>query len=240
MPEEEIGWGTTNFVYQLDVGSNSTTAATGPNVISWNVKKNAGEINPVLYFKYVKSKFNYLQRKMIESRIEKLEKAFDEAVEAGQDVLAKKFLDTLNQEAKEIMLLAKGFDKYVERDIVLKYKNQIRGGHISNTLLKDFTRIIPKKILDLKKKAEGIVDDFEIYHYWNEEEQQKVEKKEKICPEEKAKMRDPVMFGLIKGSNRMYFIGEWDDEYCDLSFNEMIGVMGKVKHKIAKKPDLNV
>ncbi len=213
-----------------------TDPTGGRGEIEWSMTKEKGQLHPNLYFKYIKSKFNILQKNSIDKRLEELERAFTQAVEAGQDVLAQKFLDAFNLETKQTMLIALGFTTYIEREVLDKYKHKIRGGHISNTMLKDFTRVIPDKVLKKKKKVEGVFDDYEIFHYWNPE----AKDVKKMDPKEKEKMKDPVLFGLIKGSSRLYYIADWEDEYCDLSFNDMIKVLGKVKNKIHKTPSLDV
>jgi hypothetical protein len=93
--------------------------------------------------------------------------------------------------------------------------------------LKDFTRVIPKNVLIKKEKVKDVFDDFVIYHYWNDEAEKNREKKQKISPAEKEKLRDPVLFGIIKETNRLYFIADWEDDFCDLTFSEMIEVIGK-------------
>lgn len=195
-----------------------------------------GKISPQLYFKYIKKKFNFLERAMLDKRIKLIEAAFDEAVENGQNILADKILRNLMVISRESFIAAKGIKEYVERDDVMKYKNQIRGGHISDTMLKDFTRVIPKHISVKIKKLKDIFDDFVIFHYYEQELEEKREKKQKMTPEEKSKMRDPVLFGIIKENNRLYFIDDWEDEKCDLSFDEIVDEIGS--KRIGKKIDL--
>lgn len=36
------------------------------------------------------------------------------------------------------------------------------------------------------------------------------------------KRKDPILFGVIAGSNKLYFIGDWIDEYCDLRFDDVV------------------
>jgi hypothetical protein len=45
--------------------------------------------------------------------------------------------------------------------------------------------------------------------------------------EEKAKKKDPIMFGLIQGSKNLYYIGDWIDDYCDLTLDVIIKKLGK-------------
>ena len=34
--------------------------------------------------------------------------------------------------------------------------------------------------------------------------------------EEIERKRDPILFGVIKDSNKLYYIDEWEDELCNL------------------------
>ena len=234
----------TNFYYTN--GYAATTAGTTANsplweVISdaqWNsnqvsvgIKQEKG-ISPILYFKYVKSKFKFLENIKMNSRMKRLEKAFDKAVAAGQDALSKKILTDVSREARESVLYAKGIKMFIERDDLVKHKSKIRGGHISDTVLRDYTRIIPDDVLAKKEKVKDCFDDFVVYHYYNEAEEKKREEKQKMSSEEKSKMRDPILFGIIRETNRLYFVADWEDEYCDLTFEEMIDVLGKDEKEI--------
>jgi hypothetical protein len=178
---------------------------------------------PQLYFKYIKKKFKLLERSRLDKRLESLEKAFDKVMEAGQTAMGEKILKELALDTKEAMLYAKGITRYIEYDDLMKHKRDIRDGHISDTKLADFTRIIPDKVLAKKKAVDELFDGFMIFHYWDE----KAKDVKKMAPEEKSKMRGPVLFGLIKESNRLYFIADWEDEFCDLTFDEMVKELGK-------------
>jgi hypothetical protein len=45
-------------------------------------------------------------------------------------------------------------------------------------------------------------------------------------------MKDPVLFGIIKETNKLYFIADWDDEFCNLSFEELADAIGKDDEEI--------
>jgi len=196
-----------------------------------------GEVSPILYFKYVKSKFKLLERMKLDRRLGDIERAFDEAVENGQNALAKKFLEALAREARESALLAKGVKFYIEESDLNKYKHRIKGGHISDTIYEDYTRVIPKHVVSRKKELEGMFDELVIYHYWNP----KAEDTEEMEEEEKEKMRDPILFGKIKETNKLYFIADWKDEYCDLTFDKLIKYLGKDKKQfIPNKPNISI
>ena len=204
--------------------------------------KAGSDIAPELYFKYIKKKFGTLEGMKLNARLKRLEKAFNKAVENGQIALGEKLLKEISREARESAMYAKGFRHFIEMDDIRKYKHKIRGGHISDTKFQDFTRVIPDDVLVKKKQAEGLFDGFVIYHYWNAETAKKIEQKQKMSPSEYNQMRDPVLFGVIQESNRLYFIAEWDDEYCDLSFEEIIDVVGggDEENTIPREPNLRL
>lgn len=204
----------------------------GNGVASWSMDVKSG-IAPELYFKYIKKKFGMLERMKIDARLKKLEKAFNKAVENGQEALGMKLMSEIARETRESLMYAKGVYYFIEYDDLTRYKRNIRNGHISDTKFAEYTRVIPEKVLEKKKKTENLFDGYVIYHYWNEEAEKKREKKQKMSEDEKNRMRDPVLFGVIRESNRLYFIADWEDEYCDLSFEELVGVIGKE----AKKDD---
>jgi hypothetical protein len=223
-PNYYIHTGATDFVINGWEGELSTSAAEYSSSIKYDL--NHGKISPQLYFTYVKKKFGFLERRRLENRIKKIEQAFDEVVAGGQMVLAEKILNDLSREIRESVIVAKGITQYIERDDLVKYKNKIKEGHISDTVLKHYTRVIPKHIIDKIKKLKDTFDDFVIWHYYESKIEEKREKKQKMTPDEKSKMRDPILFGIIKETNRLYFIDDWEDEYCDLTFDEIVNVIG--------------
>lgn len=237
----------------MDIRSTATSTSTTPDgyisitgqgeysddIVSFKVDKTKG-IHPNLYFSYIKKKFGVLERMRIDSRLKKLEKAFYKAIDNGQEALGEKFLKIMARETRESILYAKGIKVFIEEEDLNKHKHSIRKGHISDTKFEDYTRVIPKDVLNKKKKVEDIFDEFVIYHYWNED----IKDVKKMDGEEKSKMKDPVLFGTIKESNRFYFIADWIDDLCDLSFDEIVDVLGKKTNKkdddfiISRDPNL--
>jgi hypothetical protein len=206
--------------------------------ISGSVSINSNDIHPVLAFKYIKSKFGILEKLFLDRRLKKLEKAFYQAIENGQEALGNKILNNLARETRESILYAKGIKNFVEREDICRYKNKIKGGHISDTKLEEYTRVIPRDVLKKKKAVEMIFDGFVVYHYYEDAVEKKLEKKQKMSEDEKSKMRDPILFGYIKETDRLYFIADWEDEYCDLTFEEIVDVIGE--NKLTKYPDLTL
>lgn len=203
----------------------------GNNLISYNVKYTTG-IHPLLYFKYIKKKFGVLEKIKLDSRLKNIEKAFNKAVDNGQNALAEKILDQLAVMTREAVIASKGIKFFIEKEDLDKHKYHIREGRISDTKFEDYTRIVPKKVLEKKKKVEDCFDGFIVYHYYNEKTEKEIAKKQKMSESEKSKMKDPVLFGFIKENNKLYLVDQWDDDLCDLSFEEIIDVIGSEEKDI--------
>ena len=199
----------------------SGTSEYESGVTSASIEKKKG-IRPTLYFKYIKKKFKILERMKIDGRLKKLEKACYTAMDNGQDALAEKFMREIAINLREAMMFGKGVKYYISKEDVERHKRNIRKGHISDTKYESYTRHIPKNIVDKKKAVEELFDELIIYHYWNED----AEDVKKMTKEERAEMKDPVLFGRIKElPDRLYFIAEWIDDLCDLSFGELVDAL---------------
>jgi hypothetical protein len=42
---------------------------------------------------------------------------------------------------------------------------------------------------------------------------------------EVEKAKDPILFGVVKGTRNLYYIGDWIDEYCDLTLDKFLSVL---------------
>ena len=89
--------------------------------------------------------------------------------------------------------------------------------------IKNFVRVIPPSILEIKNKVDdlGLFDNYVIMHYDPNNESTK------MTNEEIEKAKDPILFGLIKGSSKLYYIGDWVDDYCDLTLDKLIDEVGE-------------
>ena len=51
----------------------------------------------------------------------------------------------------------------------------------------------------------------------------------KETAKEEAKRRDPIIFGVIAGSKKLYYVDDWVDEYCDLTLDAFVDSLGITK-----------
>ena len=150
----------------------------------------------------------------------------NKARKMGQVAQEEKLLRALVVHVYESVLFVSGFNKYIElsqlQALQKKCHRLLDLDYITN-----FTRIIPSDVAEKKVKADElhVFDNYVILYYdptgalntdMTEEEQQR----------EIQRKVDPVLFGVIEGSTKLYYIGDWIDEYCDLSWEEIVNKIG--------------
>ena len=158
--------------------------------------------------------------------LEKYEKSLIEAQKNGQQSLVEKLLVKKDAIASETFLIEKGITKYVSEDQVVKlYKATDKSKHLKLTYLKNYVRIIPSEIVKLKEKDElKIFDNYVILHYdpFNNSTDLTVKEKKEV-----ERRKDPILFGVIKNSRNLYFIGDWEDQFCNLTLDRMMEILSE-------------
>ncbi len=170
--------------------------------------------DPVEIFTEVKDNFQSLENsdmdlgKMVEL-LKSLERA--KQVAAGRTVKAKK--DVLEVEAK---LFASGIVQYQTEDSLIKFILQCKKG-LCLSEIDNFERVIPADVIDKIEEAEALklFDNYYILHYDPTEA-----KNIYFVADEKPK--DPIVFGVIRNSNKLYYIADWIDKYCNLTYKDIL------------------
>jgi hypothetical protein len=159
---------------------------------------------------------------VVKERAAGYEKAMVNAKQSGQQALFEKLEAGLNAHRQETQLFAIGMTKYVsEEDIVRFYKESPKGLRLD--WVRNFTRAIPEGVVTKKIRADelGVFDNYVVLHY---------DPQSKSFAEtnrERAARRDPILFGLMKDRRVLYFVGDWVDEVCDLTLDQLADKIGK-------------
>jgi len=171
------------------------------------------------FFTSVNSSAKEIQ--LVKDRAAGYEKAMIRAKQGGQQALFEQLVAGMNVHRMESHLMTLGLTKYLEEaDLVRFYKQSKKGLRLD--WVKNFTRQIPQDVLDKKIQADetGIFDNYVILHYdptaksWAETQ------------EEKNRRKDPILFGLMDGCRRLFFVGDWKDEFCDLTLDQIADALG--------------
>lgn len=150
--------------------------------------------------------------------------ALKNADAAGQTALKERLLGGLIMNKYESALYAVGKYYVVEEAQVVEFARRCAKG-LSLTYLKNYLRPLPPEVVATvgEMNAMEIFDNYVILHY--DPERKSFEETFK----EKERRRDPILFGVIKGSKRLYYVTDWIDEYCDLTLEKFAEVLQKSK-----------
>ena len=175
------------------------------------------------FFKSVKNSTEELA--VVTERATGYESALRKAIENGQTALKERLDKMVLAVRAETQLVALDMAKYLEEDTLVEFvKKSPKGLRLDRVA--NFTRVIPDDIYAKKKLADerGVFDNYCVLHYdpqgksWAE-----------THAEVQAKKKDPILFGLIEGRRRLYYVGDWVDEFCDLTLDQIADAMGKEK-----------
>ena len=181
------------------------------------------EMTPYQYFQFVKSKVN----EMNDENLNKLYSISSELLEkykkTGQVKAAKKLAFHIKSILKEKEIIDLGITKFVYRDDIENYIDNIAKDVVKIIELKNYPREIPDELVETIEKTKDIFDEmYVLFTDYTGEVEKKVEKE-----------RDPILFGSLidravdEMSQRMYYLGDWIDEYCDLTLDKLVSQTNK-------------
>lgn len=175
------------------------------------------------FFKSVKNTTEEI--KIIEERAAGYEKALQAAQRNGQHALVDKLKAGIQAYRAESQMLAIGIESYVTSKTIIEFYKKCPKG-LRLDYIRNFTRTIPPELSDLKVRADELelFDNYAVLHYDPDAKSYAETEKEKA--DRIAKERDPILFGLIKGRDDLYVLGDWVDEFCDLTLDQMADILG--------------
>lgn len=225
---------------RYEVGNNFVSfGSTQPNPVKieqigfWERMKNSlkkkekePDIDVVAFFTNVKSTSKESAKSYI-NRVDKYLKAIHNAKVIGQTALVEKLTREMIANKYESFLASEGHYYVVTEEQVADFlKKSSRG--ICLDYIKNFVRPIPECVIEKIAEADKleVFDNYVIMHYDPEG------KSTQDTAKEELKKRDPIVFGVIAGSKKLYYVADWIDEYCDLTLEKFVDTLG------IKKSDL--
>lgn len=154
-------------------------------------------------------------------------KSIHNAVTVGQTALVEDLLRGLVTNKYESVLFAEGLYYVVNEQQMVSFVKQCEKG-IKLDYVKNFTRPMPQDIVDKIAKINQleVFDNYVVLYY---DPDGKIYKE---TAREEAKRKDPIIFGVIAGSEKLYYIADWVDEYCDLTLEAFIDAIGVKKDEL--------
>ena len=187
------------------------------------------EFDAIKFFSLVKatskeSAFTY------RDRVSNYLKALHNAVDMGQTALQEDLLKGLITNKYESALFAEGYYYVIDEETIVDFIKKCEKG-LSLDYIKNFVRPIPQEVADKISKLNEleIFDNYVVLHY----DPEKTAYKE--TEYERAKRKDPIIFGLIAGSKKLYYVTDWIDEHCDLTLEKFVDTLSIDKEDLKMK-----
>ena len=157
-------------------------------------------------------------------RVSKYLQAIHNASAVGQTALLEQLLSEMIANKYEALLNAKGCYYAIGESDVVKFAEKTERG-VNLCYLKNFIRPLPQEVVDKLNEVNSyeVFDNYVVMHY---DPQNKAHKETK---KEEAKRKDPILFGVISGSRKLYYITDWVDEVCDLTLEKFVDTLGAKK-----------
>lgn len=202
--------------------TNDNTSNAQPKKSSSGLEPTKG-IHPKLIFKFVKSKLTKIEQEDLKKKLNKLAPMLNYAKEMQQSAVyedcAKKILEIVREQEAA----SQGIETIVRKQDVLQAIHHVRDKVIKFKEFSEFPRVLPKKVRTVLKNLQNkkIFDSYMIlYTDCSKPEEEIKSTKVKIFE------KDPILFGTFKDNpNKLYFIIDWEDEYCDLTLDKLVDTL---------------
>lgn len=188
------------------------------------------ELTPSEYFDFVKGRKQTVTD-------EDLSKVYDNCLDllnkykvTGQIKGMKKLIFHLQCIEAEREIVKMGITTFIYRDDIEEYIDNVASDTVKIIELQNYEREIPDEIVDVIAKVR---DKFDQLYVLFTDYTGKVERQ----VEKERRQKDPILFGTFQDKksrtviDRFYFLGDWEDEYCDLTLDKMVNEVERKQHR---------
>lgn len=206
-----------------------------------NTTTMTNKVKPSELFGAIKSGLNHIEKHSLKRYMAVANKLLAKAEVTNQVTLQKRLEFRIDTLAKELTLATNhGINTYVDRDAIFEYIEQTEAREVKLSSIRDYLREVPDEAIDIISKTREIFDDFFILFtdYTGETAKQ---------ADKLVKEKDPILFGIFYDleqdeiMERMYFLHDWEDEYCDLTLDKLIEEYKEISdEEIVKTTSTNI
>lgn len=182
-------------------------------------KSKGKEITPSQYFDYLKGAKNVITTDALKKSYDTFIRLAEKYQKLGQVESLKKLCFLADTLVKEEKLIELGINTFIYKDTIEDYITHVADKTVKIIELSRYMREIPDELVDTVERTKNIFDEFYVvFTDYTGKEERKVEKERRD--------KDPILFGVFKNqtnvADRFYFLGDWVDEFCDLTLDKMI------------------
>lgn len=198
------------------------------------------ELTPMEYFHQLKDSKQVVDSSELKASYVAAEEMYTAFWESGQVKAANKLTAFMETIVLENRLVELGVDTFVYRQDIERFISNVEKKVVKIIELENYERPIPEEVQEVIKLANGIFTDrLIVFTDYTGKVEKRVEKERRD--------KDPILFGVFRDkdnyplSDRFYFLGDWEDEYCDLRLESVVEEMRNktgetITHTISEIP----
>ena len=179
------------------------------------------EIHPEEYFNAVKERKHEITDEVLFNTYKNCLELINKYVITGQTRGLRKILFCMDSIDKERELVKMGINTFVYRDDIDFYIDKVSKNTVKIIELERYEREIPDEIVDVIAQVKDKFDQlYVVFTDYTGKEERKIEAE--------RRQKDPILFGTFQDKDkrvivdRFYYLGDWIDEYCDLTLDKMV------------------
>ncbi|MDK9789897.1 hypothetical protein [Vibrio sp. D431a] len=190
-------------------------------------------VEPNDYFEALKAKVESNEDSRLKEQYKMLISEIEGAAKIGQDSLIEHLLFNIKVITKEIALIDSPFNKFVRKEALKEMVDKVQPkDSIKIIELERFPRLIPNEVKEKIAAAKdlGIFDKYCVVFTDLTQNDYKTPKEREFVD----RNRDPIVFGyfscdsLKQNHEKFFLIGDWVDEWCDLTFTKAVEKMSSM------------
>lgn len=185
------------------------------------------ELSPSEYFEQIKEKKNHVTDEDLVKVYENCLDLLNKYKITGQKKGMRKLMFHLECIEKERGIIKMGIDTFIYRDDIEEYIDNVAKDTVKIIELENYEREIPDEIVELIGNVKDKFDQlYVVFTDYTGKVQRQIEKERRD--------KDPILFGTFQNQasrtviDRFYYLGDWEDECCELTLDKMVNETKKV------------
>lgn len=156
------------------------------------------------------------------------------AAKNNQKALVDELLKKKQVLIGECVLVKNGYTEYVSEEKMLEFFLKCKKG-VRIDFIRNYTGLIPFPVAEKKDELDKLMvfDNYCIAHYDPNMEVFKISEEDRAA----QRRRDPILFGLIEGSRRLYYVADWVTDTDSLTLEELNLVVENATSRLKKWQD---